>query len=211
MSNNPWIYLLRHGEIVQHGPRRLIGQMDEPLSEKGVAQALWWAKQWAPVSFEQVYCSDLMRSKHTAELIVGKQRELIEIVPELREIGLGQWEGRPVEDIKREYPSEWQERGDHLDEYRPPGGESFLDLSTRVVPFFQRVLPQVTGPVLIAGHAGVNRVILCHVLGIPLNNLLRLGQDYGALNIIDSAGGGNLRLLKMNLCPALSGSSHITA
>jgi alpha-ribazole phosphatase len=202
MLDNPWIYLLRHGEIDSPDQRRFIGQMDEPLSARGIVQALWWRKRWASTTFARVCCSDLVRSEHTAELVAGSKRDQIEVVPELREISLGQWEGRSVEEIKRKFPNEWQERGSHLDEYRPAGGESFSDLSARVLPFFQQILSQVTGPVLIAGHAGVNRVILCHLLGIPLKNALRLGQDYGALNVIESAA-GNWRLRKMNLCPTL--------
>lgn len=41
-----------------------------------------------------------------------------------------------------------------------------------------------SGPILIVGHAGVNRVLLCHVLGMPLDHLFRVGQDHAALNII---------------------------
>ena len=38
---------------------------------------------------------------------------------------------------------------------------------------------------MIVAHAGVNRVILCQVLGMDLANLFRLGQDYGALNLLE--------------------------
>ena len=53
---------------------------------------------------------------------------------------------------------------------------------------------------LIVGHAGVSRAILCHLLGIPLANLFRLGQDYGSLSIIDNEK-GEMRLVAMNLTP----------
>ena len=38
---------------------------------------------------------------------------------------------------------------------------------------------------MIVAHAGVNRVILCRVLGMDLANLFRLGQDYGSLNLLE--------------------------
>ena len=85
---------------------------------------------------------------------------------------------------------------------RPADGESFLDLRTRALPLFKEIVAQTETPVLIVGHAGVNRVILCDLLGIPLKNLFRLGQDYGALNIIDSTA-ADLRLRIMNMCPDL--------
>jgi alpha-ribazole phosphatase len=34
-------------------------------------------------------------------------------------------------------------------------------------------------------HGGVNRIILCHIMGIPLENIFRIEQDYGAVNIIE--------------------------
>jgi broad specificity phosphatase PhoE len=44
--------------------------------------------------------------------------------------------------------------------------------------------------VLVVGHAGVNRVIICELLGMPIENIFRLRQDYGCLNVLESAGTG---------------------
>lgn len=202
MLIKPSVYLLRHGDIGTREQKRFIGQIDLPLSPIGKEQALWWRKQWAAQAFVRVYCSDLSRSLHTAELIVGNQFNCIEVRPQLREISLGDWEGLSVEEVQLRFPGEWHRRGSNIDEYRPPGGESFSDLSSRVTPVFDEIVAQPERPVLIVGHAGVNRVILCHALGIPLRNLFRLGQDYGCLNIFGSAG-GDVRLRTMNMCPDL--------
>lgn len=39
--------------------------------------------------------------------------------------------------------------------------------------------------IVIVAHGGVNRIILCHLLGIPLENIFRIEQDFGAVNIIE--------------------------
>ena len=39
--------------------------------------------------------------------------------------------------------------------------------------------------IAIVAHGGVNRIVLCHLLGIPLENIFRIEQDYAALNIIE--------------------------
>lgn len=39
--------------------------------------------------------------------------------------------------------------------------------------------------IAIVAHGGVNRIILCQFLGIPLENIFRIEQDYGAVNIIE--------------------------
>ncbi len=98
------------------------------------------------------------------------------------------------------FPGEWDQRGRNISEYRPASGESFVDLAARVVPAFERLTAQPEDPILIVGHAGVNRVLLCHVLGMPLHHLFRMRQDYGALNIIDVI--GDFRQISlMNLRP----------
>jgi probable phosphoglycerate mutase len=38
--------------------------------------------------------------------------------------------------------------------------------------------------VLVVAHAGLNRTLLCHWLGMPLQNLFRIDQDLGCLNVI---------------------------
>ena len=54
--------------------------------------------------------------------------------------------------------------------------------------------------VLIVGHAGVNRLVVCDVLGIPAANLHSIGQDYGCLNIIEFAE-TSTRLRLLNFTP----------
>ena len=105
-----------------------------------------------------------------------------------------------MEEVRRTVPEEYERRGARPDCHRPPGGESFIDLRERVLPLFETILRDEEGPMLLVGHAGVNRVILCHLLGMPLDNLFRLGQDYGCMNIIVREK-GSLRVDAMNLRP----------
>ncbi len=39
--------------------------------------------------------------------------------------------------------------------------------------------------IVIVAHGGVNRIILCHIMGIPLENIFRIEQDNAAVNIIE--------------------------
>lgn len=183
------IYLLRHGETeVETPPKRYIGQTDVPLSVKGRAQARWWARHLSGQFFEGLYGSDLKRVRETVEILTANQQIPIHLKPELREIHLGQWEGKTFTSVRRRFPSEFEARGLDFAGYRPPEGENFMDLQERVMPIFQDIVRAAGGNVLIVGHAGVNRVILCHVLGMPINHLFRLAQDYSCLNVIEMRG-----------------------
>lgn len=189
-STKAIIYLLRHGGIAgKTGPKRYIGQTDRPLSPVGRDQAQWWSQKLSDVSFEAIYASDLKRSKETAEILAAGREIPVQLRAGLREINLGQWEGRIIASVRSHFPNEFEARGLDFGGYHPPEGESFRDLQKRVLPVFQEIVRAARGNVLIVGHAGVNRVILCHVLDLPVSHLFRMAQDYGCLNIIEKKAG----------------------
>lgn len=192
------IYLMRHGAIETGAQKRYIGQLDLPLNSTGREQARWWREKLASVPFERIITSDLKRAYQTAAIIAEKQAAPIHAMAELREIDMGEWDGRSMASIRRQFPYKWEERGRRIDRFRPPGGESFRQLSDRAAPVIEKLAAQMTGPLLMVAHAGVNRTLLCHVLGMPLQNLLRIAQDFSALNLIEFRG-GRWRLAAMNL------------
>lgn len=202
-SHSAVVYLLRHGDIRQDDIKRYIGQADLSLNDAGSAQAMRWRNELAQVPLSRIFCSDLSRSYETACIIAEGRSAAVQSLHKLREINLGAWDGQPVDDVLRLYPGEHEKRGADLVYYRPPAGECFADIAARVIPLFEEIVRNVPGNVLIVGHAGVNKVLLCHLLGIPMENLLRIRQDYGCLNIIEySVDSVSLRAL--NIMPAMS-------
>jgi probable phosphoglycerate mutase len=196
--NERLVYLARHGLVGPPGePKRFIGQVDPLLSDQGIEQARQLGRELSDIAFTAIFCSDLQRSFKTAEIVAGGQTARLQARRDLREIGLGEWEGLTFEEVRSRYPEEFRERGQDIAHYHPPGGESFADCSSRVVSAFEEILTSMDGNVLIVGHAGVNRAILCHVLGMSLGHLFRIGQDYGCLNLIRCTDSG-YRLEVMN-------------
>jgi len=190
------VYLLRHGAIEWPQPDCFIGQTDAPLNDEGRRQIDRWRRHLGKGWFSSVWSSDLLRAKQTAEMLVPE--EVIQTCPELREINLGDWEGKPQSRIQAEHPELWNARGQNFAEFRPPGGESFSDLLNRAKPCVERICAALSGPALVVTHAGVIRVLICDVLGIPISNLFRIHLDYGGLTIInyrESAG----TLVSLNL------------
>lgn len=182
--DNKFIYLVRHGDIGLGHEKQYISRSDLPLSDLGKQQASLLKELFSRVPLESIYCSDLWRAQQTAE-IIGVAHQIQPVaVEELREINMGDWEGKTFSEIKANYPKEFQERGENIAAYSPPRGESFSDCRRRVIPVFESLPNQDEAVTLIVGHAGVNRVILCHVLGIPLENLFRLEQNYSCVNLI---------------------------
>jgi broad specificity phosphatase PhoE len=199
------ILLLRHGETrTGTRERRFIGQLDLPLTETGRRQARYWHGCLRDIPLASIVSSDLSRCLETARIVAGDPVAEITALAELREIHLGQWDGMAFRQVQERWPDAFQQRGQMLDRFRPPAGESFLGLQRRVIPAFERAVDQSGRILLMVAHAGVNRVILCHILGMPLERLFRIGQEYGALNLIDRQTDG-YRIQSLNLPPAPTG------
>jgi alpha-ribazole phosphatase len=199
------LYLVRHGAIISVAGKAYIGQIEAPLSEEGIEQA-WALRDWLqPVSFSRVISSDLSRSLRTSKIIVGLRADPVEALRALREINLGEWEGFSFDEIRERFPEEYAARGRDMENWRPPGGESFADCRERVGIALQQILAGSHGKVLMVAHAGVNRLILCSVLGIPIRNLHCIGQDYGCVNIIEfEPHRARVRLMNYTPVPATS-------
>ena len=182
------IYLIRHGDIGLGADKRYIGQTDLPLSVLGEQEAFRIKELFRQAPLDNIYCSDLSRAQQTAAIIASAHPQMPVVYEDLRELYMGDWEDKLFSEIRAKYPMEFIARGKDLAAYRPPMGESFSDCYKRVIPVFEALTQADETTILIVGHAGVNRVILCHVLGLPLDNVFRLAQSYGCVNLIYKKG-----------------------
>ncbi len=192
------VWLLRHGALPQVFPRRFVGQSDISLSEDGREQAAFWAKKLAGVPFAAAVASDISRSLDTARIILAGRDVPLRTDVGLREICLGEWEGLTVAEVRERFSGQYEARGEDIAGYRPAGGESFRDVRARAVAALEAIVRQARGvaagdpearvEVLAVAHGGVNRCLLCHLLGMSLGHLFRLGQDYACLNLLDYSG-----------------------
>lgn len=139
--------------------------------------------------FDVAYSSDLRRCLQTAEILVGSTGTPLIPLPRLREIDTGLWQNLTFAEAARLHPAEYAARERDVIGYRFPGGESFRDLQARVVPVFLELVNESFAAgrenLLVVGHKGPNRVLLCHLLGLPLEVLFSIEQDYCALTILE--------------------------
>lgn len=178
--------LIRHGAVVGDGVRRYLGRTDLPMNPEGEVQIMRLADRLRGERVDAILCSDLSRSRRSAEILAEGRDIAIDVRPCLREIDMGDWEGLAQADLARREPEAWAARGADIATHRPPGGESFADLRARVAPLLDELSdPDDRRHIVLAGHAGVNRVILCSLLGMALGNLFRLSQDHGCLSLIE--------------------------
>jgi broad specificity phosphatase PhoE len=181
-----WIYLVRHGSVVGTHTHRFIGHLDVPISETGEAELNALAARLSKIPLVAVYTSDLIRARRSAEIVAAPHGLTPRVTSSLREMAMGRWEGLTAEEIKAREPEAFSDWMSKIGEYPCPEGESVPDLVARSWPVVERILAAHVGEhVAVVAHGGTNRVVLCRALRLPLERLVRLGQDYGALSILE--------------------------
>jgi alpha-ribazole phosphatase len=180
------LYLVRHGRVADGHTDRYHGNNDIELSPEGERQLTELALHLKSVPFAAVYASTLKRTQDGAiRFCQGRDIEP-QVIPEFREVHFGIWEGLTFHEISERHPKELASRIQDIENFRIPEGESLLDVKNRVIPRLKTLVTEHPDQSLaLVAHAGVNRVILCDALSLPLENIFRLDQNYGCLNIID--------------------------
>ncbi|MCY3732694.1 MAG: histidine phosphatase family protein [Chloroflexi bacterium] len=180
-------YLARHGETDWNRERRIQGQSDTSLNQRGRSQASLLGTRLAETSFSAIYASDLSRTMETARLVAAQGSPAIIPVRELREIDYGQWEGLTFAEVEARDPEGFADRMMRQSvDFAPPGGEDPRQCTARVRPFHDRVRAHhASGEnVLVIGHGGSLLALLTCLLGMPVEYLLRFRLNQTGLSIV---------------------------
>jgi broad specificity phosphatase PhoE len=135
-----------------------------------------------PRGWQRIITSPLVRCREFAEHCAGRFNLPLQVDVALQEMDFGDWEGRLVEEV-------WQESPELLGRFyhdpsavTPPGGESTAAAQSRVVVAWQALLQQCAGDrLLLVCHGGVIRLLLAHVLAMPLAAVMRLYIPYASM------------------------------
>jgi broad specificity phosphatase PhoE len=213
------LYLVRHGQSTGNIGGTLIGQSNHPLTELGEAQARAAAERLAPFGPMPVHCSDLPRARATAEYVAAAWAAAAVLPdPRLRELDLGDYEGRSWEEFEADIELTSAFAADPYGTALP-GGESLAHLEARVLAAVRDVLAAhglsddgglstdavatsdasalATGflaakpgeDACIVAHDGPIRAILNHCLGVPPNKWWTLSTTHGGISLLEFAGG----------------------
>jgi alpha-ribazole phosphatase len=177
------LILVRHGATANNAEGRFTGHTDVSLSALGLRQAEAVASALATVPLSLIVSSDLARARQTAELIASRTGATLELDANLREIGMGAWEGLTYADIQREYPDAWAKWQEESAVLAPPGGETLHAMLARAGVALARC--QQAYPdrhVLWVTHGGLIGALICQLLGIGLEHRRQLRRDNAAIS-----------------------------
>jgi probable phosphoglycerate mutase len=211
------ILLVRHGETPWNREGRYQGRTDIPLSETGQAQVAALGKRLAPVPIHVAYSSPLSRAKSTAEAILaGRSGITLSTDPGLLEISHGGWEGQLASDVELSHAEMFGVWKTAPGAHSPagPGAETLGDVEARAWAVLERVCKTLgeRDTALIAAHDAVNRVILCRVLGLPLERVWSFRQAPASLNVLAGPSVAELQVVRLNdaehVAPLLQEAKH---
>lgn len=197
------ILLARHGETPWNAEGRYQGQEDIALSPVGEAQARALGERLREVRIDRAVASPLSRARRTAELALGDERAaMLTTDPGLMEIAHGTWEGLLAGEIRDRDPDLLRAWRDAPHEVLMPQGESLQHVFDRAWPALARACEGLGADdtLLVVAHDAVNRVLLCHVLGIPLARLWTFRQAPTTLNLLEGVDVDHLDVVRLNDC-----------
>jgi broad specificity phosphatase PhoE len=173
------IDLLRHGAC--EGGEIYRGRTDVALSSEGWQQmelATALACDW-----QGVVTSPLQRCRTFAEQYASRLDIPLQVVDALQEMDFGEWEGRLLEEVWRSDPKTVSDFYDNPGAVTPPGGEPTAVAQKRVVVALSTLLQACAGQhLLLVCHGGVIRLLLSHLLQMPLATIARLHIPYASIS-----------------------------
>lgn len=192
------ILLVRHGQTNSNVTGFYMGWSDEDLDEVGHTQALRLSSRLSGWPVASVYTSPLRRAYTTAAILAEPHLLELNVLDDLIELGLGDWQGLHMDEIKRRWPDVWQQSRIDPSEVTMPNGESFGQVTERAVRVFESVLGSNPGKqVLMVTHEVVVKVIVAHVLGVSNSMYRRFEVNNASLSVVRVAN-SNSRLITLN-------------
>lgn len=159
-------YFVRHGES-EANTQHVISNRESPygLTEIGKQQAKTLAENLSGILITAIYSSPILRARQTAGIISQSFNMNYQITEALREYDCGILEEKS-DDVSwmlhRKYSNDWILHNNLLS--KPEGGESFVNIQNRFLPFIKSFKHDTNEHIMLIGHGGLFQLMLPLVL-----------------------------------------------
>ena len=166
------LYIVRHGETEWNVIKRFQGQLNTPLTEKGMEKLRETGKKLENVLFDEVYTSELGRTVASAEIILnennGYKNNKLELqkLAELNEVYFGVWQGLTYEEVFLKYPEEANNYFYNVKNYKAENveAENLKDALERFLKGINKILDShESGNILVVTHGTVFEMFMNYV------------------------------------------------
>jgi len=193
--------LVRHGQTEWNRVERYRGRADIVLNDTGREQARRVAERLSGEPIAAVYAGPLQRTQATAQPIAAVKGLSVQILEGLNDVDFGVWQGLTPEEVAARYPGDYACWLNTPAELRFLNGDAVEGVSARAMSTVRALTARHEGGmVVLVSHKIVNKLILCGVLGLPINAIWRIEQDNAAINRFEFEDGKWLVRLLNDTC-----------
>jgi broad specificity phosphatase PhoE len=188
--------LVRHAQTDWNKKEIFRGRAEVELNRTGIRHAEKTSTLLADLPIDGICTSPLKRSIVTAQILARPHSVKPREYPGLIDIDYGEWQGLMREEVERKFTglyTQWINQP-HLVKF--PEGESLSDVEKRAVACFKEIVESHNFSIIVS-HRVVIKVILLHILGLPLSAFWKVKQDPCAITRIDY-NGGRYTILSLN-------------
>lgn len=163
------LYIVRHGETYWNAEKKFQGFADIELNENGIRLAKVTGEHLRDIDFDYVYSSPLKRAYKTANLVTEGRYDII-TDDRIKEINLGEYEGKHPEEVGGEFKKFFEQP----EKFYSENGETFEELRERTSEFLKEVivpLENKANRVLLTSHAAAIKTMLSYINGTDIKDL----------------------------------------
>ena len=178
------VLLVRHGQTPTTGTVLPGRAPDLHLSDAGRAQAEAAAERLQGLPIDALYTSPLERARETAEPTERLTSLTASLDDGLLECDFGEWTGEKLTALAK--LPQWRTVQQAPSTFRFPGGESFVELQTRMITLMERLRATHRGQTVACfSHADPIKALLTHAVGTHLDHFQRMDVGTGSVSVID--------------------------
>jgi broad specificity phosphatase PhoE len=133
------VVVVRPGATAFDEQERIKGSLDMPLSENGVEQAHRVASAMEKLSIRFVYSAPCESAQSTAKEIAEHVQSKWKVCDCFRNLDHGLWEGKLIDEVKRQQPKLFRQVQENPRSFCPPGGETIAEAEARVEKFLAKL------------------------------------------------------------------------
>lgn len=199
------LILTRHGETEWNLSGLVQGNLDSPLTAKGINQAHQLAARLSKEKISAVFSSPAGRALTTAQIVAAELHVPVLTCPEFREISFGDWEGKAWTKLKQADPNGFAEWETTPYRYRFPQGETMEEVLLRVRPKVLGLCQEHQNETIcVVSHGITLKVLVTSLMGLTLADWQQTPWQFNTAVNIFEVDGPNCSGLVLGDCSHIS-------
>ncbi|WP_315708204.1 histidine phosphatase family protein [Brenneria uluponensis] len=191
------VIIVRHAETEWNLCGIIQGHKDSPLTARAALETTALLAVLAEENHcvECVYSSPLGRAWSMGKALAGYFLCPLIANPSLKEQAFGDYEGTPLTQLQREHPDEAKALFVQDARFCPPGGESLVEASKRVIDFLHEQQAMAMNQTLcIVTHGQVTQGVLALLKEGKIDNFSRYYQPNASYSLLEMLDGKCVKL-----------------